>query len=616
LRPRLIENLQAPTTYSRDNRGAGSFKNTFAFKYLRRITVNNRVNRWPLSCRKNWACKIGSLALASALVTVVTTPTLQAQTGEMKPVVLATLSGYDALKKDINFLGSLAGQPELASQFEPFILGFTQGLEKDKPLGVLIQSDGMNFGGAICVPIKDLATFVANLKAFGVTTADAGNGITQISANNQTLFGKNEGGWTFLSMMPQMLESLPADPAAAFKALTDEYDLGIRANVQNVPEPYRQMAIQQVKAGIDAGMKKMPEETDEQFQGRKAMATAQFEQIQRMINEIDQFTFGVSVDSDQQRTFMDFVYTAVAGSQLADQLKALGDSKTNYAGFFQPDATAMMMVASQVNESDKAQTKQMVEALRAQMSTAIDQDDQLPSDAAKEAVKSAGNDFIDALVATVEAGTMDFGAVANASPDGLTVVAGGFIGDPAKIESGLKKLAEVAKEQPAMPAINWGAESHAGVVFHTFSVPTPADKEDSKKLFGETIDIAVGIGEKSVYFAMGKDYLSAVKKVIDESAASPGKSVAPMELSVSVGQILNTVAAFKPEDATLRMVADTLKNEAEGRDHFKIVAQPVENGLRTRFEVEEGVMRAIGVAVKAQQAQAMGVQPLPAGAAQ
>jgi hypothetical protein len=542
-------------------------------------------------------------------------PAVQAQTGEMKPVVLATLSGYDALKKDINFLGSLAGQPDLASNFEPFILGFTQGLEKDKPLGVLIQSDGMNFGGAICVPIKDLATFVANLKAFGVTTTQLENGITQITANNQTLFGKNEGGWTFLSMMPQMLEGLPADPAAAFKALTDEYDLGIRANVQNIPEPYRQMAIQQVKAGIDAGMKKMPEETDEQFEARKTMATAQFEQIQRMINEIDQFTFGLAVDSEQQRTFLDFVYTAVAGTELANQLKTLGDPKTNFAGFFQPDATGMMMVASKVNESDKAQTKQMVEALRTQMATAIDEDDDIATDAAKEAFKAAGNDFIDALVATVDAGTMDFGAVANVSPEGLTLVSGGFVGDPAKVESGLKKLAEAGKEQPDMPTVNWSAEKHAGVTFHTLSVPTPANEEEPKKLFGDAIDIAVGIGEKSVYLALGKDNLTAVKKVIDESAANPGKSVAPMELSVSVGQILNTVSAFKPEDAVLKMVADTLKTEAEGRDHFKILAQPVENGLRTRFEVEEGVMRAIGVAVKAQQAQAMG-HPLPVGAAQ
>lgn len=572
--------------------------------------MKNRPGQWHAV----W--KTCSVALVVALTSSVATPMVQAQTGDMKPVVLATLSGYDALKKDINFLGSLAGQPELASQFEPFILGFTQGLEKDKPLGVLVQSDGMNFGGAICVPIKDLATFVGNLKAFGVGTADLGNGILQITVNNQTLFGKNQGGWTFLSMMPQMLENLPADPAATFKSLTDEYDLGIRAHVQNVPEPYRQMAVQQLRSGMEAGMKKMPEESDEQFEARRAMAASQVEQLERMINEIDQFTFGLAIDSEQQRTFMDFVYTAVPGTQLAEQLADMDDATTQYAGFYQPDAAAMMLVASKINENDQAQTKQMVEALRQQASAAIDEDDDLPNEATKEAVKSAVNDFIDALVATVEAGTMDFGAVVNASPDALTMVAGGFVGDPAKVESGLKKLAEVGKQNRDMPEITWNATSHAGVNFHTLSVPTPADKQEARKLFGDAIDIAVGIGKESVYFALGKDNLAAVKDVIDASAASPDKEVAPMELSVSVAKVIDTVAAFKPEDATLQMVADTLKNEAVGRDHVRIIAQGVENGLRTRFEIEEGVMRAIGVGVKASQAQAQGVQRLPAGAVQ
>ena len=559
--------------------------------------------------------KFFSIALIASFALSAVAGTVRAQaTTEMKPVVLITLAGYDALKQDVNFIGSLAGQPELASQFEPFILGFTQGLEKDQPLGVLIQSDGMNFGGAICLPIKDLATFVGNLKAFGVTTADAGNGITQITANGQTLFGKNEGGWTFLSMMPQMLEGLPADPVAAFKSLVDEYDLGIRANVQNIPEPYRQMAMQQLRAGMEAGMKRKPDETDEQYQARTALANGQVEQLERMIKEIDQFTFGLSIDGDQQRAFIDFIYTAVAGTQLADQLKTMQDTKTNFAGFFQPDAAGMMMTASTVNESDVAQTKQMVESLRSQIANAIDEQDDLDSEADKENVKAACNDFIDALVATIEAGKMDMGAVANVSPEAVTVVAGGFIADPAKVEAGLKKLAEVAKSKPDHPAPKWSAESHAGVTFHTLSVPTPKE-EEAMKLFGETIDFAVGIGKDSVYFAMGRDCLTAAKKVIDDSAASPGKSIAPMELSISVGQIINTIAAFETEDQVLQAVAETLKTEAVGRDHVKIVAQPVENGLRTRFEAEEGVMRAIGVAVKASQMQAMGAaHGVPAGA--
>lgn len=583
--------------------------------------MKNRSSRWRAAIN----------VLALALVTTVTlslssrlqaqalaveTEPAQTQTGQMKPVVVLTISGYDALKQDINFLGTLAGQPDLATSFEPFILGFTQGLDKTKPLGVLVQSDGMNFGGAICLPIQDLATFVANLAAFGVTTADAGNGITQITANNQTLFGKEKNGWTFLSMMPQMLESLPPDPAEAFKELVADYDLAVRAHVQNVPEPYRQMASQQLRAGMEAGMKKLPDETEEAFQARTGIARAQVEQLERMINEIDQFTFGLSVDSQQQKTFMDVVYTAIPDTKLAAQLDTMKDPKTNFAGFFQPEAAAMMMTASKVNESDVAQTKQMVEAMRTQAATAIDEQTELPSDAAKEAVKGAINDFIDGLMATVESGVMDGGAVVNVSPDALTIVAGGHVADPSKFESGLKKLAELSKEKPEIPPVTWNAESHADVSFHTLSVPT-SEEPAQKQLFGDTVDIAVGIGKQSVYFAMGKECLAAVKKVIDDSAANPGKSIAPMELSVSLSPILTTAAAFNPDDAILKTVADALTNEAAGRDHVRIIAHPVENGLRTRFEAEEGVMRAIGVAVKAQQMQAMGgAQQVPAGAVQ
>lgn len=545
------------------------------------------------------------------------TPSANAQTtGAMKPVLLVTLSGYDSLKQDINFIGSLAGQPDLASMFEPMIVGFTQGLDKSKPLGLLVQSDGMQFGGAICLPVADLSGFLANLKMFGVTSSDAGNGLTQISASGQQLFGKSAGGWTFLSMMPQMLESLPADPAAEFAALVKEYDLGVRANIQNIPEAHRQMAIGQLRAGMEAGMKRKEDETDEQYQARTAFATAQVEQLERMINEIDQFTFGLSVDSAGQRTFLDFVYTAVANTQLAGQLAGMKDTKTNYAGFFQPEAAGMMMASSKINDSDKDQSKQMIESLRAQAMTGIDEDTELKSEAAKESVKAAVNDFVDALIATVDAGNMDLGVTVNVSPDALTVVAGGFIGDPGKVESGLKKLAELSKEEPDFPAVKWDAETHAGVTFHTLSAPSP-DEPEPRKLFGETIDFAVGIGKDSVYFAMGRDCLTAVKKVIDDSAKNPGKVVAPMELTVALSPILNTIAAFDTEDPVLKTVAETLKTEAVGRDHVRIVAEPIENGLRTRFEAEEGVMRAIGVGVMASQMQAMGApQALPAGAAE
>ena len=49
-----------------------------------------------------------------------------------------------------------------------------------------------------------------------------------------------------------------------------------------------------------------------------------------------------------------------------------------------------------------------------------------------------------------------------------------------------------------------------------------------------------------------------------------------------------------------------LSGEAAGHDHVRVVAEGIPNGLRTRFEVEQGVLQAIGTAAMMGQMQAAG----------
>jgi hypothetical protein len=102
-----------------------------------------------------------------------------------------------------------------------------------------------------------------------------------------------------------------------------------------------------------------------------------------------------------------------------------------------------------------------------------------------------------------------------------------------------------------------------------------------------------------VYLAVGKDNLNAVRKAIDASAAEPDKAVPPFEFVLSLGPFLEVFAA-QTDDAEQRALAQslaaTIRNEAPGRDHIRVVGQLIPNGLRYRLEAEEGVLRAIGFA--------------------
>ncbi len=574
--------------------------------------INLKRSRWltlaSLCVAMVLGTSIGPMAFAQDAVLLEEPDSAQAATGEMKPLAVIALSGYDALIEDINFAGSLAGQPQLGAMIEPMIMGYVQGLDKTKPIGVIVQSDGAEFNGAACLPVTDLQKLLQPLQLFGFTTEDVGNGITRVETPQQPVFLKEKNGWAFVSPMQQMLESIPDDPSELLSEITGDYDLGAKVDIQNIPQPYRESAVDALEQGMQAGLRKLEDETDEQYEARKEVTAMQIEQLKQLINDIDQLTIGLSLDGSEQRAFLDFVYTAVEGSKLAEQVAMYGDSKTNFAGFYQPEAAATMTITSKMTEADIAQIEQMFGAIRKQVKAAVDKEAELKTEEAKQTVQSAMDDFLDAAQATLQTGMLDGGMVLNLAPSSLTFVAGGFIGEPTKVLSGLKKIEEVAEKDEDFPGIQWDAANHGDVNFHTMQVPLPDDEEEARQLFGETMDVAVGIGKQSVYFALGRECLDTAKSVIDTSLANPGKAVPPMEFTISLQQIMNMAVEFVEGDekAMVEGIATMLSEESAGRDHIRIVAKSIPGGILTRFEAEEGVLRAIGMAAMQAQAQAAG----------
>ena len=529
----------------------------------------------------------------------------QSATAQQKPVAVITVSSVNELMQDAGFVGNLFGKAELVQMYKPMILGMTEGLDHSKPIGMIVQTDGMNPGGALCIPVTDLKKLLGKVVGFGISSEDKGDGMLEISVGGENMIAKEAGGWAYITSNPHMLEGLPADPNELFADLTNDYDIGIRLHVQNIPEEYRELAIQQLQQGMEAGFQQGGQSPEDLEQG-KALAQLQIQQLAQLINEADEVTLGIALDGEQQRALIDFSLTAVPGSELATQMnEQMTAQKTNFAGFFQPDAAMMMSVVGKVSEKDKAQIDEMFDVVSKQISDAMEKEASLPSQEARDLAQSAIEDFLQAFKATLQAGMMDGGAVVNLAPNALTLVAGGFVGDPSKVESGVKKLAELAEEEPEFPGVKWNAESHGDVNFHTLNMPIPADEEEPRQLFGDEVSVAVGIGSKSAFFALGRDCVEAVKAVMDASAAEPGKTVPPFEMTFALKQIMEVAATFADENEQpqLEDIANMLATQATGRDHVRIVLQPIDNGFRYRFEAEEGVLRSIGMAIEAERNQ-------------
>jgi hypothetical protein len=106
----------------------------------------------------------------------------------------------------------------------------------------------------------------------------------------------------------------------------------------------------------------------------------------------------------------------------------------------------------------------------------------------------------------------------------------------------------------------------------------------------------VGVGDKSAYLAVGTKAEDTLKKVIDTSAADAGKPVPPGQMNLAVAPFIKFAASVEDNPITAAL-ADAVER-VKGNDHVRIHVKPVENGQLVRFEVEEGVIKIIGDAVK------------------
>jgi hypothetical protein len=535
--------------------------------------------------------------------------------GGLKTVAVVAGQRYDELIKDITFLGTVAGRPEIGQMVEGGIAFFTQGkgleaIDKTQPWGVIVQTDGFQPLPLGCLPVKNLDDLLTVAANFGMEVRDTGDGIQEIAQpEGQAIYVKEANGWAFIAQSPATLARVPENPQAILNEIVDEYDLGARFSVQNVPEMYRQLIVQAMQAGMQQGMQQKAGESDEEFQARQRLTEAQMDQAKRAIEELDSLTLGWTIDAEQQNARMEVTVQAVPGSKMAKDIAAAADAKTNFAGFYQPDAAATMIFASQSDPQaqDVAQLEATIEAAREQFNTGIDENENIP-DEMREDFKAAAQDWFEAFIATAKTGQMDGGAALHASADSLTLVAGALVKEPAKFESGLRKLEAAAKRKhEGFPGIQWNADTHAGVTFHTLTVPVPAEHAGPHKLLGDEAKVAVGIGPEAVYLAVGRDNLDAVKKAIDASAADKGKPVPPFELAVSLGPVAEVMASQAeegPEKAAAEAIAELLRTEAKGMDHLRVTGSVVPNGLRYRFEAEQGVLKALGKAAAEKQRQA------------
>lgn len=546
----------------------------------------------------------------AALAQKVVAPEAPAAVGT-KTIAVAALTNYDQLIKEIGFLGSLGGNENAGDWVEGMLAFFTggrglEGLDKSRPIGVVLQTDGANFAPIGCLPVADLSPMLELAENFGFEPVAGDNGVYELELPDQTVYFQQTGAWTFVARSADALAQAPADPTKDLQKLVEKYDFGVTLYAQNLPPIYRQIALEQLRQGMEEGLVKQENETEEEFEARRGLAETQIDQLSDLVDGLNVVTVGWSVDAGKRQTFVDAELTSVAGSDLALAMSTYDKATSGVTGFHRPQAAASVLTSGvtppALLEKQKAQNEAAIAMVRAQIDKALQEqidEGKIPDDAdVQQAIKGATNDLVDVYADMVRDGHIEVGGSLDLAGEGFDAIAAAYVPDPSKVEAAFKKLAEAAAKEPKFPGVEWGYATHAGVKLHGMTVPVPAEAGQAREALGETVRLIMGVGGERVYFAMGPRGEESLKKAIDESAAKAGQPIQPGELIVSVGQILTAAEKVAPPHAApmIGMVLGAMEDVPAGSDRLVVSTEAIDGGMRIRYLLEEGVLKALGKA--------------------
>jgi hypothetical protein len=542
-----------------------------------------------------------ALLVPIAALLLLAAPLAQAIAQNAKPVAIVSIASVEKNLSDIVYLTKIVGMEDTGKTAMLFGNALTAGMDKTRPSGLFVMPAGSEFHAVAFIPVTNLKLLLEVHKEQVGEPKDVGNSILEIGTA-QTAYVKEQNGWAFIAEKQEQLAVLPADPAALLGDMPKTYNVAGRILVQNIPAELKKFALDQIKAGFTQAMQAPAAQADPNRAQMELLFKTYMDQIERAMNETEDITIGLAVNTEAKNVSLDVGITARGGTDMAKRMAMQSDLKSAFAGFLQPGAAFTMNYAAVLPENEIAQAKEMLKGQRAQIATQFANTPALQNmtPEQKAALEKMIGQVYDLMEQAISSGKSDGGAVVVLGPQSFAMAAGGFFPDGAALEKVVKDFADFIKANPAPnvppPEITLNAGTIGDVKLHRGSMALNEQAAGLKPVFGDKFEFVVGTGKTSGYLAAGKDCEGLLKKVIERSAAEAGKPVQPMQMTVSV---LPMLKFYQSLDAGNPLVIGLISSlEQEGGDKLTITSTATTRSGTMRIEVQEGIIRVVSDAAK------------------
>lgn len=539
---------------------------------------------------KQW---LASAALAVAVFAGLVVPSIAQQS--VAPVATVVIAPVERTLEDVAWLikaVNVEGIGSLVSSMGDF---YTTGLDKTKPMGVIITLEEGMPKALVCLPNSNHKEFFKQLSDAGVQVDELGKDMYEVAVGPQLIVAKVTKDWIFVGQNEEAVENLPKNPSELFGDYHTRYTLSVKIDLQQIPEELKETAIENLRAGFEGAMQNAPGQTDEQKEAAAEMGELQMAQIEEMINSTQQVVLGWQIDSGKQQVYLDGAVLYTAGSKLAKQMEAQAKLKSGFTGLTLPGSSVDVRFTSlATNDDDKKVAKQSMENSLNQIEAQLENSN-LPENVT-EAIQEFAEGFVEIFGKTIDEGVIDGAASVSVADDVLRVVIGGRLADGHALEAELKSLVEEMPKTNEVK-IEFDVGKHNGFNLHKVAVKVPSNDAKAKALFGDSVNIMIAGGDKAAIIALDSTGDSTIKAAIDAIKAKPSVDVSsPVQGVVRLTGLLKYAQTLSP-NPILEVTINEL-SQYVGKDSVSVNSTILPRGMVTRLTIDEGVLRAAGSAAQ------------------
>ena len=547
--------------------------------------------------RRRLAC----VAVAIATLWAVSPATLSAQDSgaaevvATDPVVVVSLGSIDKLMQDVGYLTGAVGQAQAGGMFSMMVGTFTQGIDKSKPIGILLPLVNDEPQPIALIPTADVKTLLRRLEGQTGPADELKDGTLVIAIGANTVFIRQTDNWAVLAPKKSLLDLAPADPMSVFEGLGNNYDLSFRIQMQEVPPELRDMVVTQLRQGFEQAM---AQQGNAEAAATREVTEGSLQQLEQLIEDTDELVFGFNIDQEAKEVVFDTTFKAVAGSDLAKVQNGQQPIPSRFASVIRPDAASYYHVATSISQEGIDQVNSTLHGYFSALENTIAGESNLSGEDLAdltELLERVGG----LVISSIEEGKADAGALLLADKEDFQFVLGAFVSDGNEAAEIVKDLADKVKDERGAPTFKFDQSTHNGITMHVIEADVPEDEDEARRVFGDTLRVHIGTGDKAVYVAVGSESEALMKSLIDAGGSDESGPRPLTQLEFKLLPILEFAQSIESQDSLSAMIDALQRSPDPGV--VTIVSDSIENGATSKVTLGEGLLQAIGAAIQQSQ---------------